>query len=69
MGELHLLRPWWLLAVPVGLALLHLAWRAGAPEGDGWICTLSEIDTVELEALMSEEEYEALSSGEEDEEG
>jgi glycine cleavage system H protein len=35
-----------------------------SPEGEGWICTLSEVDPVELEALMNEEEYEALTSGE-----
>ncbi len=29
-----------------------------SPEGEGWICRFSEVDTDELENLMTEEEYE-----------
>jgi glycine cleavage system H protein len=29
-----------------------------SPEGKGWICRLDNIDLVELEELMSEEQYE-----------
>ncbi|MEM7251303.1 MAG: VWA domain-containing protein [Pseudomonadota bacterium] len=33
MDEFHFLRPWWLLAVPIGIGLLWRAWRAGLVPG------------------------------------
>ena len=42
-----------------------------SPERDGWICRLKEIETAELDELMSDAEYEAYVGGgevEEDEE-
>ena len=29
-----------------------------SPEGDGWICKLEDVDSSELDALMTEEQYE-----------
>ena len=37
-----------------------------SPEREGWICKLEEVDEGELESLMTEEEYEAFTSSEDD---
>lgn len=35
-------------------------------ENDAWICKLNEVDASEMEGLMTEEEYEAFTSSEDD---
>ena len=33
-----------------------------SPEADGWICKIGEIDTTELDVLMTEEQYESFTA-------
>lgn len=61
--------------VPIGGTIMEVNGRLeeepelvnASPEGEGWICKLTEVDEGELDSLMSEEEYEAFTSSDDDE--
>ncbi len=39
---------------------------SSAPEGDGWLCRLGEVDPADLDSLLTEAEYDRYLSAEED---
>jgi len=61
--------------VPIGGTIMEVNGRLEeepelvneSPEGEGWICKLSEVDEGELENLMTEREYEAFVAVDDDE--